>query len=65
MTGGLDVLDALVEGVNIVELDPEDTSVGYGGLPDADGNVTLGIPCCPGKENAPWLRNWMRRKSSI
>ncbi len=38
---GDDVLDALVAGVNVVELDPEDTSVGYGGLPNADGVVQL------------------------
>jgi N4-(beta-N-acetylglucosaminyl)-L-asparaginase len=38
---GRDVLDALVAGVNIVELDPEDTSVGYGGLPNAEGVVQL------------------------
>jgi len=41
MTGGGDVLDALIAGVNIVELDPADTSVGYGGLPNADGIVQL------------------------
>ena len=41
MTKGNDVLDALIAGVNIVELDPEDTSVGYGGLPNADGVVQL------------------------
>ena len=41
ITQGSDVLDALVAGVNIVELDPEDTSVGYGGLPNADGVVQL------------------------
>lgn len=41
MTSGSDVLDALVEGVEIVELDPTDTSVGYGGLPNADGVVQL------------------------
>ena len=41
MTKGTDVLDALIAGVNIVELDPEDTSVGYGGLPNADGVVQL------------------------
>ncbi len=41
MTQGGDVLDALVAGVNIVELDPSDTSVGYGGLPNADGVVQL------------------------
>ncbi len=38
---GADVLDAVVAGVNIVELDPEDHSVGYGGLPNAEGVVQL------------------------
>ena len=41
ITGGSDVLDAVVAGVNIVELDPADDSVGYGGLPNADGVVQL------------------------
>jgi N4-(beta-N-acetylglucosaminyl)-L-asparaginase len=41
MTSGKDVLESLVAGVNIVELDPEDTSVGYGGLPNAEGVVQL------------------------
>lgn len=41
MTRGDDVLDSLIAGVNIVELDPEDTSVGYGGLPNAHGVVQL------------------------
>jgi len=41
MTSGTDPLDAVVAGVNIVELDPEDTSVGYGGLPNAEGVVQL------------------------
>ncbi len=41
LTGGTDVLDAVIAGVNIVELDPEDTSVGYGGLPNAEGVVQL------------------------
>lgn len=41
MMAGEDVLDALIAGVNIVELDPADTSVGYGGLPNADGVVQL------------------------
>jgi N4-(beta-N-acetylglucosaminyl)-L-asparaginase len=41
MMRGEDVLDALIAGVNIVELDPEDTSVGYGGLPNAEGVVQL------------------------
>ena len=38
---GADALDAVVAGVNIVEDDPKDTSVGYGGLPNEDGVVEL------------------------
>lgn len=36
ITGGSDVLDALIAGVNLNELDPEEMSVGYGALPNAD-----------------------------
>jgi N4-(beta-N-acetylglucosaminyl)-L-asparaginase len=46
--GSADVLDALIAGVNIVELDPLDTSVGYGGLPNADGIVQLDSCCMHG-----------------
>ncbi|MBI5217050.1 MAG: isoaspartyl peptidase/L-asparaginase [Ignavibacteriae bacterium] len=38
---GSDALDAIVAGVNIVEDDPNDMSVGYGGLPNEDGVVEL------------------------
>ena len=48
MTQGTDVLDALIAGVNIVELDPLDDSVGYGGLPNADGVVQLDSCCMHG-----------------
>jgi N4-(beta-N-acetylglucosaminyl)-L-asparaginase len=48
MTEGTDVLEALIAGVNIVELDPLDTSVGYGGLPNADGVVQLDSCCMHG-----------------
>ena len=41
ITKGEDVLDALIAGVNIVELDPTEDSVGYGGVPNADGVVQL------------------------
>ena len=34
-------LDAVVEGVTLVEDDPEDQGVGLGGLPNADGEVEL------------------------
>lgn len=48
MTAGDDVLDALIAGVNIVELDPNDASVGYGGRPNADGVVQLDSCCMHG-----------------
>ena len=48
MTTGTDVLEALIAGVNIVELDPADTSVGYGGLPNAEGVVQLDSCCMHG-----------------
>jgi len=35
------VLDAIEASANVVELDPEDQSVGYGGLPNEDGVVQL------------------------
>ncbi|HEX8087384.1 MAG TPA: isoaspartyl peptidase/L-asparaginase, partial [Blastocatellia bacterium] len=38
---GADTLDAVVAGVNIVEDDPKDMSVGYGGLPNEEGVVEL------------------------
>lgn len=45
---GDDVLDALIAGVNIPELDPDETGVGYGGLPNADGVVQLDSCCMHG-----------------
>jgi N4-(beta-N-acetylglucosaminyl)-L-asparaginase len=45
---GVDTLDAAVEGVKIQELDPEDTSVGYGGLPNEEGVVQLDASCMHG-----------------
>ena len=34
-------LDAVEKGVMVTEADPSCTSVGYGGMPDREGNVTL------------------------
>lgn len=34
-------LDAVEAGARVPEADPKETSVGYGGLPDRDGHVTL------------------------
>jgi len=39
-TGGR-ALDAVEKGARVPEADPNDTSVGYGGLPDREGKVTL------------------------
>jgi N4-(beta-N-acetylglucosaminyl)-L-asparaginase len=48
ITKGSDVLDALIAGVNLNELDPEDMSVGYGALPNADGVLQLDSCCMHG-----------------
>ena len=41
MTAGADPLDAAIAGVNLVEDDPADMTVGYGGVPNEDGVVQL------------------------
>jgi len=41
IAAGADTLDAVIAGVNIVEEDPADNSVGYGGLPNEEGIVEL------------------------
>jgi N4-(beta-N-acetylglucosaminyl)-L-asparaginase len=41
MKRGVDTLDAAIAGVNINEEDPDDDSVGYGGLPNEEGVVEL------------------------
>ena len=43
-----DPLDAVIAGVNIVEDDPNDHSVGLGGLPNEDGVVELDSCCMHG-----------------
>ena len=48
ITEGADVLDALIAGVNIPELDPLETGIGYGALPNADGVVQLDASCMHG-----------------
>jgi|TARA_B110001452_G_scaffold223061_1_gene196146 N4-(beta-N-acetylglucosaminyl)-L-asparaginase len=41
LNNGKTALDAIVSGVGICEADPANKSVGYGGLPDREGHVTL------------------------
>ena len=45
---GDDTLDAIIAGVNTQELDPDDMSVGLGGLPNAEGVVQLDASCMHG-----------------
>ncbi len=45
---GADPLDAVIAGVNVVELNPDDQSVGLGGLPNEDGVVQLDASCMHG-----------------
>lgn len=48
ITQGEDVLDALIAGVNIPELDPTENGIGYGALPNAAGVVQLDASCMHG-----------------
>ena len=57
MMAGDDVLDSLIAGVNIVELDPTEPGVGFGGLPGA-------TPCLEGGCRARGLR-WDQRDHSL
>ena len=46
---GKDPLDAAIAGVNVVELDPDDYSVGYGGIPNEEGVVELDASVMDGR----------------
>jgi N4-(beta-N-acetylglucosaminyl)-L-asparaginase len=48
MEGGVAPVEAAVQGVAVVEADPDDTSVGYGGLPNSEGVVQLDACCMDG-----------------
>lgn len=48
LSSGADPLDAIIAGVNVVELDPTDQSVGLAGLPNEDGVVQLDASCMHG-----------------
>jgi N4-(beta-N-acetylglucosaminyl)-L-asparaginase len=48
MEAGTPPVEAAVEGVGLVESDPDDVTVGYGGLPNAAGVVQLDACCMDG-----------------
>jgi len=49
LAAGGDAVDAVVAGVNILENDPEDVTVGYGGIPNEDGVVQLDASVMDGR----------------
>lgn len=49
LSAGGSILDAIEKGANVIELDPNDHSVGYGGLPNEDGIVELDASIMNGK----------------
>ncbi len=46
---GKDPLDAAIAGVNVAELDPDDITVGYGGIPNEEGVVELDAAVMDGR----------------
>src|SRR3989441_10619727 len=53
---GADTLDAVIEGVKIQELDPNDDSVGYGGGPNPGGGLPPGAACARGPRKGAGAR---------
>ena len=49
IAAGNDPLDAVIAGVNIVEDDPDDVTVGYGGIPNEEGVVQLDASVMDGR----------------
>ena len=49
LNGGGSALDAVEKAANIIEVDPEDSSVGMGGLPNEDGVVQLDASIMDGR----------------
>lgn len=53
LSAGGNAMDACEKAANVVELDPEDMSVGYGGLPNEEGVVQLDASCMYGPTHKP------------
>jgi len=49
LDSGGSAVDAVEKGANVIEVDPEDSSVGYGGLPNEDGVVQLDASIMDGR----------------
>jgi N4-(beta-N-acetylglucosaminyl)-L-asparaginase len=62
VSAGGRALDAVEKGARVPEADPRDTSVGYGGLPDREGKVTLDACIMDEKSNCgsvAFVQNFM------
>jgi N4-(beta-N-acetylglucosaminyl)-L-asparaginase len=66
LRAGSDPLDAVIAGVNVYEDDSQDITVGYGGLPNEDGEVELdaSVRHEPTNGQARWLRYIKIRQKS-
>jgi N4-(beta-N-acetylglucosaminyl)-L-asparaginase len=65
---GADPLDAVIAGVNLVEDDPNDMTVGYGGLPNEEGEVELDAAVFhgpTGRAGAVAGLKWIKNPSKI
>jgi N4-(beta-N-acetylglucosaminyl)-L-asparaginase len=62
---GTMLIDAIEKGINYVENDPEDMSVGFGGRPDREGHVTLDACIMDKKGNAGSVSYLKRIKNPI
>jgi N4-(beta-N-acetylglucosaminyl)-L-asparaginase len=62
---GGDTLDAVVAAVTLVEDDPNDDSVGYGGLPNEEGEVELDACCMHGPSGRAGSVGGVRRIKNV
>lgn len=62
---GGDTLDAAIAAVTVVEDDPNDDSVGYGGLPNEEGEVELDASCMHGPTHRAGAVAGVRRIKNV
>lgn len=65
LKNGGDTLDAVIAAVTVVEDDPTDDSVGYGGLPNEEGEVELDASCMHGPTHRAGAVAGVRRIKNV
>ena len=65
LKSGGDTLDAVIAAVTVVEDDPNDDSVGYGGLPNEEGEVELDACCMHGPTHRAGSVGGVRRIKNV